>query len=158
MKKGIWTILSGIAGAAVSGCVIGKVSSNSISKWKEMSDKHLALFLLMNQWVKVRQENKVLSTYFVEKKFKNIAIYGMNYVGQTLNDELKNTDVKVLYGIDRNAEAIYSDIDVLTMEDDLEDVDVIVVTAITYFEEIKKELQKKIKCPIVSLEEILYEI
>ena len=158
MKKGMWTVLGGIVGAIVSGSIVGKVSSDSTSKWKEMSDKHLALFLLMNQWVKVKQENKVLSTYFVERGYKNIAIYGMNYVGQTLNDEFKGTDVKVLYGIDRNAETIYADIELLTIEDDLPNVDVIVVTAITYYEEIKKELHKKKDCEIVSLEDILFEI
>ncbi len=36
-------------------------------------------------------------------------------------------------------------------------VDAIVVTAITFYDEIKEELSRKIDCPIISLEDILYE-
>lgn len=62
------------------------------------------------------------------------------------------------YGIDKNADSIYADIDVLTVEDDLESVDVVVVTAITFFDEIEEKLSEKMDCPIISLEDILYEI
>ena len=34
MKKGMWTVLGGIVGAIVSGSIVGKVSSDSTSKWK----------------------------------------------------------------------------------------------------------------------------
>jgi len=39
--------------------------------------------------------------------------------------------------------------------DELPDVDVIVVTADYYFEEIKDKLSKKVDCPIISIGEIL---
>ena len=52
---------------------------------------------------------------------------------------------------------IYADVDVVTPEDVLEPVDVVVVTAIYYFDEIEENLSGKIQCPIVSLEDILYE-
>ena len=44
------------------------------------------------------------------------------------------------------------------MEDTLDDVDAIVVTAVTFFDEIEDELHKKVNCPILSLEDILYEV
>ena len=44
------------------------------------------------------------------------------------------------------------------MDDNLEDVDAIVVTAITFFDEIEEQLQSKVSCPIISLEDILYEV
>ena len=44
------------------------------------------------------------------------------------------------------------------MEDDLKPVDAVVVTAITFFNEIEEQLSQKMKCPIISLEEILYEV
>jgi hypothetical protein len=50
------------------------------------------------------------------------------------------------------------DVDVVTMDDDLEEVDAIVVTAITFFDEIEEKLSAKIDCPIISLEDILYEV
>ena len=45
-----------------------------------------------------------------------------------------------------------------TADDTFPKVDAVVVTAITFFDEIKMELSKKLECPIISLEEILYEL
>jgi len=44
------------------------------------------------------------------------------------------------------------------MDDSLEDVDVVIVTAITFFDEIETKLSEKLDCPIISLEDILYEV
>ena len=93
-----------------------------------MSNKHLALFLMMNEWVKVKQEGKSLTEYFKKNGYKKIAIYGMSYAGETLLDELSETDIEVVYGIDKNAESIYLNINVVTMEENLEEVDAVVVT------------------------------
>ena len=123
-----------------------------------MSDKHLALFLMMNQWVKVKQEGKNLSAYFEKNGYKKIAIYGMSFAGETLVDELRGSDVYVAYGIDQNAETIYTDVEVVTMENTLAEVDAIVVTAISFFDEIEEKLSEKIDCPVISLEDILYEV
>jgi hypothetical protein len=38
----------------------------------------------------------------------------------------------------------------------LDKVDVVVVTAITYFNEIEEMLSLRVDCPVVSLENILY--
>ena len=123
-----------------------------------MSDKHLALFLMMNQWVKVKQEDKNISEYFEENNIKRIAIYGMSYVGERLIEELKVSNIEVAYGIDREAKALNMDVEVVTLDDDLKEVDAVVVTAITFFEEIAEKLEKKLECPIISLEDILFEI
>ena len=82
----------------------------------------------------------------------------MGYAGETLIDELKNTNTNVRYGIDKNADSLYSEVDIVTMEDELENVDAIVVTAITFFDEIAEKLEEKVDCPIISLEDILYEV
>jgi hypothetical protein len=157
--KTVATVLaSALTGVAAGATAVGKVAGNKINKTQSMSDKHLALYLMMNQWVKVKQEGKNLASYFEKNGYKKIAIYGMSYAGETLLDELKNTDVKVAYGIDKNVDNIYTDVDVVSMDDDLEEVDAIVVTAITFFDEIEDKLSEKTDCPIISLEDILYEV
>ncbi len=113
---------------------------------------------MMNQWVKIKQENKSIADYLEQNGYKEIAIYGMNYVGETLLDELANSNIKVKYAIDKNADAIYSDIDVVTPDDELTEVDAVIVTAITFFDEIEEHLLDKMDCPILSMEDILYEV
>ena len=46
----------------------------------------------------------------------------------------------------------------MTPDDELEPVDVIVVTAIYYFDEIEDMLSEKVDYPVISLEDILYEV
>lgn len=158
MKKGVIGVLSLLAGAAGGAIGVSKVTGVKVNEQQQMSNKHLALFLMMNQWVKVKQEGKNLASYFEHNGYKKIAIYGMSYAGETLLSELKGTDVKVAYGIDRNADRLYTDVDVVSMEDSLEPVDAVVVTAVTFFDEIESKLSEKVSCPIISLEDILYEV
>ncbi len=135
-----------------------KFSNPGLEEANQHSDKHLSLFLMMNQWVKIKQEGKSLVSYFEKKSYKRIAIYGMSYAGETLLDELKGTGIEVAYAIDKNSDNIYTNINIVSAEDSLEEVDVIVVTAITFFDEIRQQLASKVTCPIVSLEDILYEV
>lgn len=158
MNKGLIAMLSASVGTVTGAVVSGKISGKAIEQTKLLSNKHLELFLLMNQWVKVKQEGKNLSSYLEKKGYKRIAIYGMSYAGLTLYDELKGSDVKVAYGIDKNADSIYADIEVISMNESLKEVDAIIVTAISYFDEIEEELSQKINVPIISLEDIVFEV
>lgn len=158
MNKPVLTILSALTGAAVGAGAVGKAAGKDTRKAKAMSDKHLALFRMMDQWVQVKQEGKHLAAYFEKNGYRKIAVYGMSYAGKTLVNELKDTDIVIAYGIDRNADGIYTDIDIVSMDEELEEVDAIVVTAITFFDEIEEKLSEKSNCPVLSLEDILYEV
>lgn len=157
MKKGIIGALSFMAGMAGGAIGVKKSSDTKIKERQQLSDKHLSLFLMMNQWVKVKQEGKNLASYFERNGYQKIAIYGMSFAGETLVDELRESNIKVVYGIDKKADTIYADINIVTMEEALDEVDAIVVTAITFFDEIEEQLAEKVDCPIISLEDILYE-
>ena len=158
MKKGIISVLSALTGAAIGAGAVGKVEGEKLNKMRAMSNKHLELFKMMSQWVKVKQEGKILSSYFEKNGYTKIAVYGMSYAGETLINELENSTITVAYGIDRNADSLYADVDIVSMDDDLEEVDAIIVTAITFFDEIEETLSEKVNCPIISLEDILYEV
>lgn len=158
MKKGVISILSVLTGAAVGAGAVGKIEGEKLDKARAMSNKHLELFKMMTQWVKVKQEGKSISDYLEKNGYKKIAIYGMSYAGEALLGEFKDSNVSVAYGIDKKADSIYADVDIVSIDDDLEEVDAVVVTAITFFDEIEEQLSEKFDCPIISLEDILYEI
>lgn len=158
MKKGTIGILSAIGGAVAGAVSIGKTLGNQVTENKEKSDKHLKLFLLMNQWVRIKQEGKSLVSWFEREGYGEIAIYGMHYAGETLVEELQGSNVKVKYGVDKNADKIYADFDIVTPDSALDEVDVIVVTPISFFDEIEPMLSEKVDCPIISLEDILYQV
>ena len=158
MKKVYISILCVVAGVISGAYIVGKNILKKLSEVRLISDKHLTLFILTVQWIKVKQQGKNVSDFLKEEGYENIAIYGMSYIGERLIDELKNTDINVVYGIDRNINFISSSIDLVSINDNLKAVDAIVVTAVTFFDEIYEELSKKIDCPIISLEDILYII
>ena len=135
-----------------------RLQQRCINSWKAAADKNRALFLLMNQWVYRKQEGKNLQIYFDKNNYKRIAIYGMGDVGLRLVKELEHSGIDIVYGIDRNAPNIQSDIRMVKPNDELDAVDTIIVALIGGFDEVFDVLSQKIDCPIIAIEDILNEI
>lgn len=129
-----------------------------IKKLKLRVRKERGLFFLMNQWIGLKQDNQQIETYFQRNNYQRIAVYGMGFVGMRLIKELRNTNLNIIYGIDQNAANISSDLKLLTLEDELPEVDVIIVTVLGSFQEIYDKLSTKIKCDIVAIEDIINEV
>lgn len=158
MKKGAISVISALTGAVAGTVAVGKMEWDKRKKAEKTSGKFSALFHMMNRWVKIKQSGKNLSSYFEENKYKKIAIYGMSYVGETLLEELKGTGIEVAYGIDKRASSIHADVDIVSPDDLLDSVDAVVVTVIEFFDEVEEKLRKKVECPIISLEDIVFEV
>lgn len=113
---------------------------------------------LLIRWMEVHRKGDNLTSFFVSKGYKTIAIYGMRELGLLLLQELKNSDAEVKYCIDKDADNIHIEIPVYKPEDDLEDVDAIVVTAIHYYNDIEPMLRDKLESDIYSLDDVIYEL
>ena len=120
-------------------------------------EKQTEFYSLLLRWIHVHQEGRTLMNYFYNNNVRTIAIYGMKELGEALSEELRNGDIEIKYGIDKNADNIYAGIDVYTPDEKLEDVDMVVVTAIHYYNEIENDMQNKLKGKIVSLEDVVWE-
>ena len=158
MKKGIMCILSGLIGMGAGAALTSQIRKGDSKNNNKKVDKFRSYYNVLNQWLLLKNEGKSLADYFVNNSYKNIAVYGMGELGNRLIEELKSSDINVRYGIDKNVQSVYSEIEVIDLESKIENVDVIVVTAVFAFEEIENELSKRTDMPIVSLEEVIYEI
>ena len=158
MKHILGYMLSGGVGAGIGAFKVKKEKDEKIKKKQEESQKHFKMFLLMNQWVNLRQNGKLVKDYFIHNNYCRIAIYGMSYIGETLLNELKNSGICVAYGIDSKADELYAEVEILKPEDELPEVDAVVVTAFYFYDEICEALEKKFKCPILSIKDILEAI
>ncbi|MCI9464168.1 MAG: hypothetical protein HFI48_09850 [Lachnospiraceae bacterium] len=160
MKKGVSTVLKvlagGIVGAVATGTAIGRMVEKDGKD--SLFNKVLSYYFIYDQWLSLHQRGKTLVEYFEEKGYKTVAIYGLKELGERLYDELKDSGITVKYIIDKNADDLYADVGVVTPDDNLEPVDVIVVTACYYFDQINKMLNERVEYPVVSLEDILYKI
>lgn len=124
----------------------------------QLENKILQYYDILNQWLRLKQEGISLSEYFVNRQWKSVAIYGIKELGERLYDELRCSDVDVKYFIDKRQNASHEEVDVVSPDARLSQVDVIVVTAAYYFKSIEKELKKKVNCPIISIEDIVYAV
>lgn len=156
------TGIIGIAGAlcaGIAGIVLTvRVKNEEIQKKQKSKDKFKGYYNLLNQWLRLRQENKSLGAFFTENHYSTVAIYGMGELGNRLYDELKDSSVQVKYAIDENTAGAYSEIEVIGPEEDFPEADVIVVTAVFAYSEIEEKLSGRTDIPVVSLEDVVYEI
>ena len=152
------SILMFVIGYIVAYILLSKKYKKKISVQTALSNKHLALFILMQRWMKQKIKGKEIAGYLKQKKIKTVAIYGMNYVGDALLDDLMNSEIEVLCGIDMNAARIFAQVPVQHPDEEIPEVDAIIVTAINAFGSIEERLQKKTKALILSIEDIIYEM
>lgn len=160
MKKGKIVIFSAMIGAVVGGIGIsylqGKQRNTSLNK----VNKFKGYYQILNQWLSLKQDGKSVVSFFEGQGYKDIAIYGMGEMGNRLYEELKKSNINVKYAIDKTAYYIYPELEIMDMEEDKElpKVDVIVVTATFAFGKIEEILKEKTDSPIVSLEDIIFQI
>ncbi len=129
-----------------------------ISEQKEKAIKYNLLFQIMNHWLSLKHNKINIGKFLKEKGYKNVGIYGMSHMGLRLLEELRESELTVKYVIDKNISNICIDIKKVSIEEELEAVDVIIVTAISEFNEIKNTLEDKLECSIISLEDLIYDI
>lgn len=158
MKKGLVALLSGLVGGVIGVVGDSYFKSKVISKNNERVNKFKSYYNILNQWIVLQHEGKKIEDYFTKKQYSKIAIYGMGEIGNRLYEELKDTEIEVKYAIDKNAGSAYAQLEVYSLEEEFEDVDAIIVTTAFAFEEIKEKLEKKISCPIISLEDVVFEV
>lgn len=158
MKKHASVFSAMVAGVILGIAITEKKNKKCMMKELLTSNKNYTLFRIMSQWLKVKQKGKNLSEYFELAGYKKIAIYGMGYLGETLLKELSDTKTEVLYGIDQNAASIYAKVDVLSLKDELQSVDVVVVTVINSFEMISENIKKELDCPVISIVDVVHDI
>lgn len=159
MKKSVIGMVGAVAGM-VTGVALTKTAYNKrVNEKAEKIDKFKGYYGLLNQWLYIKQTGNSLVEYFSKNNYNRIAIYGLGELGDRLIDELKNSNIEIVYGIDKSSNGISSELKVYSPEqvvDVEETVDVVVVTAIFAYEEIEDELYNQIDCDIVSLEDVVF--
>ena len=95
--------------------------------------------------------------YFEKNKFNKIAIYGAGSLGNLLADKLKQSDIKVLFFIDKKITS-YREKNIIKPKqiDERLSIDAVIITPFYDFDNIKEELlEVGMHCKIISLKESL---
>lgn len=158
VSKAISVLAGGVAGAVAASAATGSMMGKKLKEKDEWFKKVVSYYHMYDRWLSIRQQGKSLVEWFEKNHYKTVAIYGIKELGERLYDELKDSGIEVKYIIDKKADELFADVDIITPDQELEPVDAIVVTATFYFDEIDETLSEKVEYPIVSLEDIIYEV
>lgn len=112
---------------------------------------------MMNQWLILKQEGKGIDRYLKKHGYYNIAVYGMAIYGRHVIRELQESDVKILFGIDRKKMGPYKAIEVLQPVEGMSYVDAVINTVLHDHINIKSHMAEILNCPIISLEDVVFE-
>ena len=109
-----------------------------------------------NKWLELKQNNYRLKGYFENNNYKSVAIYGMGDLGKRLFRELADDGVLVSYTIDRNI-GVDDKYKMIVLPERLPEVDVVIVTAVSSFDDIYLDLKGRFNGEIVSIEDVLWK-
>lgn len=150
--------------ALISGLTIGNLRTGvkkqrEIKKLNDELAKKEEFYVALHSWLQLEIHSNCLSSYFKRRRWSRVAIYGMKELGQILYDELDVAGVCIKYTLDRNNSIMHRGVCTCYPDDVMDkDIDVVVVTAIHYYEEIAAELELVFKCPIISLADIIFDM
>ena len=125
---------------------------------KRADSKSADMVFVLDRWLLNREEGKNIADYMCKHGWSRIAIYGAGILGRHLLTELADNHVKVMYIIDRDTNVRIRGCHIYQLTKELPPVDVIVVTPVNKYGEIRREIKKILKYKVVSLEHILFEM
>lgn len=160
MRKGtvIGSICGSLAGIITGFFLAGKYKGMQVNELDKVQ-KFKKYYNMLNQWLLIRNEDRTLAEYFTNQGYQDIAVYGMGEMGNRFLEEVQKSDaLTIKYAIDKEADGILLDLEVKTLDDTLEPVDVIVVTAVFAYEDIRKLLKSKTDIKVISLEDVIQEL
>lgn len=121
-------------------------------------EKFKANYFLLDKWMFLREKNKNVSEYIKLKGYGRIAIYGFSAIGKHLYVELQGKGIDIKYILDQDKTIKFENVEIADIKEIKDDIDAIIVTAVFYYDEIRKNLCSKVNCPIISLEEIIRDM
>lgn len=115
---------------------------------------------LLDNWMYLRDHQINVSDFFHKYGYREIAIYGMGKLGRHLLYELEQGDISVAYGIDKNSGENGRDMGmrIYAPGSPVPEVDAVVITVTNQYAQIGRMLNKTMKCPKITMEEIIQEL
>lgn len=131
---------------------------------KSKTERYKGYWILLDSWLTKKEQKENVISKLISHGHIRIAIYGLGMLGRHLvyeiNEFNKNREtekIDIVYGIDQSGKKGDYDFPIYTLEEDLESVDIIVVTVLYDFEQIKNVLKSKGNYKVISLDEILLD-
>lgn len=119
------------------------------------SEEYRRYLLMMNQWLILKQERKDISRYLINHGYRRVAIYGMGLYGRHIVRDLAGSEVTIAFGIDRTETESYMGVEIIKPKKELKGIDLVIISALRYSEEIRDTLKDICDCDIVELDQLV---
>lgn len=113
---------------------------------------------VFDAWMRIREQGKRMDCYLSEQGIKTVGIYGAGMMGKHLIAELSGSKVETVFAIDQKADFIKASISIYRPDEAFPEVDAVVIAVLFDVEGIKKAIQKRLNCKIISLEKIIADL
>ena len=125
-------------------------------KYMDMHAREKAIIEVQNQWLSLKRKNINLGAFLNDQGYHRIAIYGYGYLGKSLCEELLDSEsacelVCVMDSKIKNDKI--GELPVFHPKKAVFEADVVIVTAIANFDEVKQQYEKEI--PFISLAKVI---
>lgn len=107
-------------------------------------------------WLNLKNTDNAIAKYLREKSINIVAIYGYGTHGKLLLTELNNSDVDVLYAIDKRASYLKADIPLYAPDSEsFPKADILIISILGHYREVETALKGKIDCRMIELDELI---
>ena len=133
--------------------------SRIIYREKNNAEESLKKALLKNRiydlWLETIINQIKITDYLVDNNYREIGIYGMADLGERLFQMLNSDSrLQVRFVMDKSPNKL-GDFELLSVENDIPKVDIIIVTSEYYFDEICQNLSKKSNAKLISIKGLI---
>lgn len=116
-------------------------------------------FDVVNGLLTLEQNGKTIEEFFVDNDVHNVIIYGLGTVGYRVYEAVKKTDVNIVCAIDQYANEMEIEGLSVMQKDQLSaldsQADLIIVTPMAYYWDIKSDLERITNIDVISIGEIV---
>ncbi len=134
---------------------LNKVNMDNLNYHKLHTKEETIINVLYKMFL-MKQRHINIKQTLSELGMKKISIYGLGKIGTVLCNELLDSDCKLSVILDKNSGREYRAIRVISPDAYMDDDDVVIVTVVDEFEEIKKEYEKDV--PFISINALIERI
>lgn len=124
---------------------------------KQIAEKYKSWYQNLYNWKRRNaRQGSIVSNYLKENKIKSVAIYGLGKWGELIYEEAKDVEEIYLCGIDEKKKEFHG-IPIKRKCDELNEIEVIIISVFMEYEAIKLELEKiGYIGKVVSILELIY--
>ena len=111
---------------------------------------------MLYSWVRLKQKQYSIADFLEYLGIESVLIYGAGLYGILILNELRESKIKVVAGVDAEGGRLDFNLNVLSPKDELPDTDAIIITPIWVSDEIIRNLEKQGKSRCINLDDLVY--